>query len=88
MVFVGFGSGFFFACGFFCLVLGFVFLFKKVFLVGVSNELWCCSCMELIVERCGGIADAVQFVSTTFFCAVLLQSGSSCFEMSGLCDWQ
>lgn len=53
---------------FFCLVLGFVFLFKKVFLVGVSNELRCCSCMELTVERRGGKDDAVQFVSTAFFC--------------------
>lgn len=65
-----------------------VFFVKREFLIGVSNQLCCCACVKLIVERPGGIADSVQFASTTFFCAISLQSGSSCFKMSGVCDWQ
>lgn len=61
---------------------------EKEFFIGASNQLRCSGCMKLIVEQPDGIADAVQFASTTFFRAVSLQSASSCFEMSEVCGWQ
>lgn len=70
------------------LFAAFFVVVQKEFFIGASNQLRCSGCMKLIVEQPDRIADAVQFASTTFFCAISLQSASSCFEMSEGCGWQ
>lgn len=58
------------------------------YLIGVTNQLYRCACVEFIVEQPSAIADTVQLANTALICVVSLQSRSSCFEICVVCDWQ